>query len=158
MRRLFIILSQALTLVALGLLILAMSVSIAAADDVYHSEHVDLMPVGGASLRSGFVENIHSNGPQIYALERYILNGASPNTGYQVTLLLYLFDTGCSTTPVSVPTAAVQTNASGNGTAQAVFTPADVPPTLQGTHGIRWEVSTGGIVAYETACSAATLD
>ena len=37
----------------------------AAADEVYHSQHLDLLPVGGAPLQNGFVENIHANGPQV---------------------------------------------------------------------------------------------
>ncbi len=38
---------------------------LAAADAVYHSQHIALNPIGGASLRSGFVENIHTDGPQV---------------------------------------------------------------------------------------------
>lgn len=42
---------------------------LAAADAVYHSEHLDLVPVGNAPLRSGFVQNIKAEGPTIYAHE-----------------------------------------------------------------------------------------
>ena len=41
----------------------------AAADSVYHSEHLRLTPVAGAPLRSGFVENIKAEGPRVYAHE-----------------------------------------------------------------------------------------
>jgi hypothetical protein len=119
------------------------------------------VPVGDAPLRSGFVENIHVNGPKIYARELYVLNGASPNTSYQVSLAVYVFDPDCSEVPVPIPSVAVQTNVSGNGTAQVVFTPADVPPDWRDEtrpHGVRWELSTAGTVAYETACSIVTLD
>src|SRR5438093_796892 len=55
---------------------------IAAADAVYHTEHLDLAPVGAAPLRSGFVQNIKAEGPEIYAHEVFVLNGASPNAAY----------------------------------------------------------------------------
>lgn len=151
----------ALAIVAFGLLMSTALVSIAAADGVYHSQHIDLMPVGDAPLRSGFVENIHVNGPKIYARERYVLNGASPNTSYQVTLFVYPFDEDCSVDSLLIPSVTLQTNISGNGTAQVVFTPNDVPPDLRDEttpHGVRWEMSTAGAVAYQTDCSSVTLD
>ena len=39
----------------------------AAADQVYHTERLELVPVGGAPLQSGFVVNIHPNGPINFA-------------------------------------------------------------------------------------------
>jgi hypothetical protein len=60
-------------------------------DAVYHSQHIALRPVGSAPLRSGFVENIHTNGPTVYAMQRYALVGAVPGN-YAVTLF-------CSRTP-----------------------------------------------------------
>jgi hypothetical protein len=132
---------------------------VAAGDAVYHSQHVRLHPVGGAPLRSGFVENIHPNGPRVYAHEVYVLNGAQPNTSYQVVLLLFPFSTSCTGTAAVIPTATLDTNGSGNGKAQFFFRPADVPPALRGgTHGLIWEVSTGGSLAYATSCSSVTLD
>lgn len=131
------------------------------ADAVYHSQHIDLAPVDGAPLKSGFVENIHVNGPQIYAQERYVLNGASPNTAYQVTLLIYPFDTSCTAepAPVTLPTANFRTNLQGNGVGRAVFTPADVPEMWRtATHGLRWQLWANESVRYETACAAVTLD
>jgi hypothetical protein len=53
----------------------------AGADRVYHSEHMTLTPVDTAPLRSGFVQNVHANGPNVYAHEIYVLSGALPNTG-----------------------------------------------------------------------------
>ncbi len=131
----------------------------AAGDAVYHSQHVVLHPVGGAPLRSGFVENIHPNGPQVYAHEVYVLNGAQPSTSYQVVLLLFPFSTTCAGSPAAIPTALLTTNGSGNGKAQAFFRPADLPPALRGgSHGLIWQLSTGGMVVYETSCSPVTLD
>ena len=57
----------------------------AAADAAYHTQHMELEPMGGAPLRSGFVQNIKANGPTIYAHEVYVLNGAAPRTTYTVT-------------------------------------------------------------------------
>ncbi len=42
---------------------LATFAPLAAADAVYHTEHLPLKPVGGAPLRSGFVQNIKAEGP-----------------------------------------------------------------------------------------------
>lgn len=145
----------ALTLVALALLAMA---PVAAADRFYHSQHIALEPLGASPLRSGFVQNIHANGPNVYGHEIYHLSGAVPNTTYQVTLLLYPFDPSCSTAPVPVPTAQLRTNGAGNGNADFVFTPGDVPSEIRNAvHGIRWTV-TSASSAYETACSAVTLD
>lgn len=140
-----------------GLVLLATAPG-AAADRFYHAQHLDLQPVGASPLDSGFVENIHANGPNIYGHEIYVLEGAAPNTTYQVTVLLYLFDPSCSTAPVALPTAQLTTNGVGNGQADSVFRPSDVPPEIRNaTHGIRWTI-TGLSSSYETACSAVTLD
>ena len=118
-----------------------------------------LEPVGGAPLRTGFVENIHANGPAIYAQEIYVLNGAAPNTDYEVHLVAYAFDPGCEGAPSDFGSAPLTTNRAGNGRAKRVFRPDDVPAELRdATHGIRWEVSTDGTTVYETRCTAVTLD
>jgi hypothetical protein len=132
---------------------------VAAGDAVYHSQHIALHPVGGAPLHSGFVENIHPNGPQVYAHEVYVLNGADANATYQVVLLLYPFSPSCAGEPAVIPTAQLSTNGSGNGKAQVFFRPSDIGASLRdATHGIRWQVTTGGAAVYETDCSSVTLD
>ena len=132
---------------------------VATGDAVYHSQHIGLHPVGEAPLQSWFVENIHPNGPQVYAHEVYVLNGADANATYQVVLLLYPFSTSCAGEPVVIPTAQLSTNGSGNGKAQVFFRPSDVGASLRNaTHGIRWQVTTGGAAVYETDCSSVTLD
>ncbi len=130
------------------------------ADQFFHTERIPLHAVGGASLHDGFVVNIHANGPQIFAHEGYVLVGAAPDTTYSVSLQIFLDDPTCSgASPLMVPTASFTTNAAGNGTADAVFHPGDVPQMLRNaTHGIIWQFSTGGQVAFETACTAVTLD
>jgi hypothetical protein len=99
----------------------AVAAPLAAGDAVYHTKHIALHPIGGAPLRSGFVENIHADGPQVYAHELYALNGAEPDTTYQVTLLLYAFDPSCVSDAVPIPTASFQTNPAGDGIGQFIF-------------------------------------
>ena len=146
----------ALLVAAVGALLLAASAS---ADQVYHSEHLALTPVAGAPLRTGFVENVHPNGPQIYAHEIYSLKGALPNTTYQVFLLAHLGDPGCdASTATDFGSTDLTTNARGNGTADR-FIPS-VPEAIRNqTHGVRWEVrTTDGTLVYQTACTNVTLD
>jgi hypothetical protein len=150
--------SRLLLAAAFAVATVAAAAPLAAADAVYHSQHIALNPIGGASLRSGFVENIHTDGLQIYAHELYVLNGAEPGTTYQVTLLLYPFDASCLAGAVPIPTASFQTNAAGDGIGQFIFHPGDVPAALRAaTHGIRWEVASESST-YSTACSSVTLD
>jgi len=98
MRRLLV------TFALAGIAVMAGAVS-ARADGVYHSQHVALSPIGGAPLRSGFVENVHADGPNVYAHEQYVVNGAEPDTTYQVVLMIFPLDTTCSSSPLAIPTA-----------------------------------------------------
>jgi hypothetical protein len=146
----------------LGILILVAMVSAAAADGVYHSEHIEFYPVGDQPLRSGFVENIHTNGPQLYAVERYVLNGASPNTEFYIKPLIYLANAGCTEELIPFPiTTSFITNHAGNGTA-LVTLPPEAAAGLGGlTVNVRWQLLVGaadGPVAYETGCAVVTLD
>lgn len=135
------------------------------ADAVYPSEHITLMPVGDQPLRTGFVENIHANGPVVFAMERYVLNAASPSTTYDVALNIW-FDPTC---PGSVPDLPLEgisfaTNGVGNGVGMARFAPADAGPPGGGLHGLTvgivWTLSIHdtGTLAYTTACEVVTLD
>jgi hypothetical protein len=130
----------------------------ASADSVYHSSHYNLTAVNEAPLRSGFVENIHANGPDIYAHEQYVLNGAAPNTTYDVGLMIFPGDTTCSSTPMSISTATIQTNAAGNGVASHVFTPADADGLRGMTVGGIWTISSGSTADYQTGCETIVLD
>jgi hypothetical protein len=115
------------------------------------------MPVGSAPLQSGFVENIHANGPNVFAHEEYVLNGAMPNTSYTVTIHV-LAGPGCTNTLFDLDTTTLTTNPAGNGTAEKVFTPADVDGLANSTIYAYWTVSTGGSVTYMTACQTIHLD
>ncbi len=128
-------------------------------DAVYHSDHVEFVAVGDAPLRTGFVENIHPNGPNVFAHEVYVLNGVSPNRAYQVVLLLYPFDATCSAAPAQIATASLTTNAAGNGRADFFLAPGDIPAVLRNaTHGVAWNVTAGETIAYKTDCASVTLD
>ena len=64
-----------------------------------------------------FVENIHANGPNVFAHEQYVVNGAEPNTTYSVALWIYAAGSGsCAGAPtVKFTTETFTTNAAGNG-------------------------------------------
>ena len=161
MRSRFAVAAAAAAAMILGLVtVTALPGPAAQADQVYHSAHIALHPVGAEPLRSGFVENIHANGPVIFAHEIYVLNGAQPATTYQVTLNVYVGDPSCAgSAGAVVPTAAITTNAAGNGRGDAVFRPADAAALRHGTHGIIWTVSDpAGEVEYSSGCQVVTLD
>lgn len=131
----------------------------AAADRVYHTDQIALVPVDDAPLKAGHVINIHPNGPQIFARERYVLIGAEPDTTYQVNLLVYPFEPECDGDAVVIPTAQLETNSAGNGTAQVVIRPEEVGDLRDATHGVKWEVTLEGGAVYQAAfCSAVELD
>jgi len=139
---------------------LAIQAGHAGADKLYHTDQVALVSVDGAPLKAGHVVNIHPNGSQIFARERYVLIGAEPSTTYQVNLLVYPFAPECGGDAVVIPTAELKTNTVGNGTAQAVLRPADIGEALHNnTHGVAWEVTLEGETVYKAAfCSAVALD
>ncbi|HZO34045.1 MAG TPA: hypothetical protein VFB17_03105 [Gaiellaceae bacterium] len=133
-------------------------VPIAAADQVFHTSHAAVHSVAGAPLRSGFVNDIHTNGAVNSAHEEYHLNGAQANTTYQVQLLLFN-DQSCGGTPFAIaPTAQLTTNGQGNGNADFTF-PAGAPnnPPLQ--VGIIWQfLSSTGDPVYATDCVPVSID
>ena len=139
--------------------LMAFSAGPAFADATYHSSHYDLNGVGGARLRSGFVQNIHANGPNVYAHEQYVLNGAKPKTTYHVVLNIFPGDLTCSGAPaVSIPVATIRTNAAGNGAAYHVFIPMDADGLHGATVGGIWTVSEGASPDYRTGCETIVLD
>jgi len=151
--------NRIVAVVAAVALSVGLTVPAALADAVYHSSHIALFPTGAAPLRSGFVENIHVNGPNIFAHEIYVLNGAQPETSYQVALNIFAFDPTCTGTAAVVPTAVITTNVAGNGRADAVLRPSDVPAVLRNaTHGVIWTISDSSGVIYSSGCEVVTLD
>jgi hypothetical protein len=132
----------------------------ASADRVYHTDRLTLEPIGGAS-GSGFVVNIHPNGPLNFAQERYGLRGADPGASYQVFLVIDASSIpNCDSLRILMA-ANLQTNVAGNGTTPAdfVFRPDGVPPCLRNTSfPIHWEVELGGTVTHQTDVIVVTLD
>jgi hypothetical protein len=100
------------------------------------------------------VVNAHPNGPIVYAHEIYELNGAVPGT-YQVALHIFASLT-CSGEIAVIPTATIETNAHGNGSADVKFTPADAAGIRGLTLSIYWTVT--GPATYVTDCTVVTLD
>lgn len=149
---------QGIALVALALAMLPLVASTAAADQFFHTSHAELTPIGAAPLRSGFVNDIHTNGVTIAAQERYQLNGAMPNTTYSVALLISFTDPTCTVVNLVFQTSAFTTNKSGNGEAGFTFyqTSPPPPPNPQQIY-IRWVVSSGGVPQYQTACVPVTI-
>jgi hypothetical protein len=155
----FAIAAAALTL---GLFTVPALAPAALADQTQHSIHAPLSAAPGEPLRSGFVEDIHANGPTIYAQEIYQLNGAKPSTTYQVTLNIYNEVKQCTSFAISpiLTDNNLTTNTAGDAKGQATFTLSAASATglRGGTYGVIWTVSDSGGVAYQTACTAVTLD
>lgn len=146
-----------------GVLLLSLAAVMASAapalaDSVYPSQHIPLASVDGAPLAMGFVENIHTNGPQIFAHERYVLVGAAPATQYQATIQIY-GDPGATVWLAAMPTVAFTTNGVGNGVGRFTLPLSEVPEEFHGlTLYLVWQLATGGAVAYETPVSLVVLD
>ena len=121
---------------------LVLAAPTASADQVYHSEHLNFVTVGGAPLRSGFVQNIKAQGPT-----------------YTVTRDFFVFNPKCDgEADFHSPVATLRTNASGNAKADVFVRPAEVAG-FEGVHGVTWTVhQAGGAIAYRTLCTAVTLD
>ena len=128
----------------------------AVADQVYHSQHIPLVPVTATSPGGGFVENTHANGPVNYAHEIYVLQGALPNTNYTVTLSIY-GDSNCGGLIASLTTGTFMTNGAGNGEGDAKISPAEADGLRGHTLYVQWTV-TSATSTYRTACSQVVLD
>jgi hypothetical protein len=145
--------------VASGLLVVAVTASPALADRTYHSTHIALTPVGDAPLRTGFVENIHANGPNVFAHENYLVNGAIPNTDFHVEISVWVGNTACTGDPsFTMETATLSTNGAGNGHANHVFSPEDASGVRNTTDGATWTLSTNGGAVYTSACETISID
>lgn len=133
--------------------------STVSADAVYHTERVALHAIDDAPLRSGSVVNIHVNGPNVYALERYMVNGALPNHEYEIALNVHPFDASCAGGAIEFFRVPISTNAAGNGHAKAPTIRPEQVEGLAGNHGVNWIVyDDGGTAVYETGCQDVALD
>lgn len=133
----------------------------ASADRTFHTERYELNSVAGAPLRSGFVIDIHAQGPRIYAQERYHLSGALPSTKYQVLLNIYgATDCREDSRIAALPTATLTTNRAGNANSRVTFRPADAAALAeaQDEYGLVWNVTRDGQVVYTTGCQVVAVD
>lgn len=151
-----------LPVVAFTLLLSALS-TLVLADQAFHSQQLALTRTDAGALanhpklRSGHVVDIHANGPQIGALERYMLNGAKANTSYDVTL--HLFDSDCDGASAGlITTTTLETNGQGNAQGQALFTAEQLSPFAGLVFGIQWTLVSGGVIAYQTPCIVVAVD
>jgi hypothetical protein len=126
----------------------------AAADALYHATRIPLHGIDDAP-GGGTVVNIHANGPVVYAHEVYLLHGAEPGS-YQVMIHIYPASQDCTGEALNLPTAALETNAAGNGEADVKFTPADADGLRGLTVSAFWTAE--GPASYTTDCSIITLD
>jgi hypothetical protein len=140
-----------LVLVAVSAAALGALATTALADQAFHTLKAPLSAVGDAPLRSGWISDIHANGPIIGAHEEYHLNGGIPNTTFQVVIQFYRGVTGCpSGSAVPLPTAQLTTNAAGNGNADWVF-PGGPPGQVTQNSAI-WQLVGPDGIAYQTDC------
>jgi hypothetical protein len=144
-------------LVVAALATALVAVAPALADQVFHTSHAAVHSVAGAPLRSGFVNDMHSNGAVNSAREEYHLSGAQPGTSYQVQLVIFASQSCAGAPFLTIPTALVTTNEAGNGNASATF-PAGPPnnPPLQ--VGIVWQFLSNGVPVYTTDCVPVAID
>jgi hypothetical protein len=157
---------QMLSLILVGTLALLAPSTGVRADQDFHTERLPLtLTAEGAetdpphpALRSGHVVDIHANGPQIGALERYMINGARANSSYEVVLEVFAGDCdGAELDPVTTTT--LETNRQGNAHGGFVFSAADLVPFQGAIIGVQWTlVDEEGIIAYETPCIVVTVD
>jgi hypothetical protein len=160
--------SRRLALVA-GLVVPVLLVAAApvAADQSNHTEYLVVTRTaagaadGQPALRAGHVVNIHAQGPQVFAIEGYELNGARPMTDYAIVVEFYA---GSCSGAFAFPFpngVVVSTNAAGVARGQARITPDLV--TQFGLHdtdwGLIWDfVAPDGVVAYQTPCAQVHID
>ena len=128
------------------------------ADQVFHTTQYPLSSVADESVH-GWVIDVHTQGPTIYAQERYLLRDVDPGQTYVMNLYAYS-DPDCRNLVVPVPgTATMTANASGNAHGATTFVPAAVEGLPRTTYHLRWQVTDGtGTVVYQTACVAVALD
>lgn len=155
-----------LSLIGAAVLIL-LQFPVVGADQLFHSKRLDFWltddgeAAGHPELRSGHVVDIHPNGPVNGALERYMINGAAPNSSYQVVLQVFS-DLGCAGDPLLSPplsTALLETNAQGKAHGQWHFSRADISGFSGFVGGVFWTlVDEDDVVAYRTDCIVVSVD
>lgn len=115
---------------------------------------IPVEPVGGAPLKSGNVVDTFTEGPRIFAIERYQLNGAEPNTTYNIRLAITIGGRECQGPPVFQPSVDLSTNDAGNGESSIRVPPGFIPPiAFNKVNSLFWEFLSNGQVRYRTRCT-----
>ena len=148
-------------------LLLSASAATAFADKAYHTERLTLeltadgAGAGHPELRRGHVVNIHPNGPQNGAIEKYMVNGAMPDISYEVHLAAF-FGAGCTGVAVFpggfATTTTLDTNSKGNAHGEVVFPPEALAPLSGTTVYAKWTLFDGAVDAYTTVCTQIDID
>lgn len=116
---------------------------------------IPVKPVGGAPLQSGAVEDTFTEGPKNYAIERYQLNGALPNTTFDIRLVITIGKDDCSGPEIIQPSVQLTTNNHGNGQASVRVPPEFLPPiAFDKVNSLHWQFVANGVVYYDTECTA----
>ncbi|MBO0831761.1 MAG: hypothetical protein J2P28_02420 [Actinobacteria bacterium] len=146
-----------LAVVSVAALLASAATAVAdSAPQAFHTLVAPLSAVGNAPLHSGWVSDSHANSPTIGAHEEYHVDGASPNTTYQVVIQFYAGVTGCPGGAAAIPTASITTNASGNGNGDWVFPGSPGAPITQ--NSAIWQlVGPGNVVDYQTDCQLVVI-
>lgn len=147
--------------IAMAAISIVVMMAPAAADQAHHTSRSEFHAVDDAPLRSGYILNIHANGPNVFAHEVYSLNGAIPNTTFQVVAHVYFDDLTCGGDPnVSLPIGDITTNNAGNATDDIVLS-LDAANAL-GFRNVSgadlWQILLDGEVVYQSECTLATAD
>jgi hypothetical protein len=140
------------------------------ADRSFHTVQLPLMlttagqTAGFPELATGHVVDIHANGPTVYAIEQYMINGAKPSASYQVADVVWIG--GCPSDPSTppdaiLPTVVLTTNAHGFAQGNTMISPDTI--TQFGLHGatlgIVWTLTSDSVVAYSTpSCINVAMD
>ncbi len=151
----------ALSLTVTALVIVG-SVGPVYADQVFHTTRLNFVltndgaAAGYPQLKVGQVIDIHPSGPTNGAIEVYMINGAKPDTTYQVVLRVFDHCGGKFLMPIT--TALLQTNSVGFAQANFVY-PENTLAGFEGaTVGGLWTLVVGGtLTAYDTQCISITI-
>lgn len=146
---------------ALAIALVLATAASTVADQTHHTTRSEFHAVGDAPLKSGFILNIHANGPNVFAHEVYSLNGAIPNTTFQLVAHVYLDDLSCGGAPsVSLPIGEITTSGAGNVTDDIVLSleAANALGFRNVTGADLWQVLLDGEVVYQSECTLATAD
>ena len=125
-----------------------------------HLPFQPLRPESGRrrSTSYGFVQNIHANGPNVYAHEQYVLNGANPKTTYRVVLNIFPGDLNVFESTESLNFGSHHSNERrGQRSCYHVFIPAD-PSGLHGATVGESGPFRGDSLDYQTGCETIVLD